>query len=770
MAVLDLLHGDCRTVMAGLPAASVDAVVCDPPYGLSFMGKDWDHGVPGVAFWSAALRVAKPGAHLLAFGGTRTFHRLAVAIEDAGWEIRDTVMYVYGSGFPKSLNIGCKCGKDTVPYTHGGTQPKSQRDVRSVREADVSAAMDTSEGRREVLQPRLSEQGASITGRAEPSTAKVWSGQLGMEGRGNVLAEARQLQADQVREMPAEVFADGATGRLHHGTPPANGVASRAHANENRSSSPQEPRSARQHNRKLGTVRKQQRAQEGGVAEDQVCEICGGLKQWDGWGTALKPAQEIIVVARKSSDDTVRDTIATNLLGNLLQLEARLWLLLNASIVEKNLASNQTELSVVLNTAQWTAEKFISTQGDLFALMGTRLLEWVLITSLNTVSSWRSTWEEALKLGSMFITETVKSPITDLKILKSSLSEITPDFIIQAEIVQHGSWLHASPATMIFNAALSKLSATLAHSAIESAISRGHIPHPDAVDKAVLNLPIIVARKPLDGTVAQNVLKHGTGAINIDGCRVGSETISTHSRGTNGAFPKRPGETSAEESGRVQDQREGLDHSERQGRWPANLIHDGSDEVLALFPDTGKSTGGRIGKKVMSNVTNVPAGQYEAGDPGYGDSGSAARFFYCAKANKSDRDEGCEGMEETIAEAMTGRQTGSAGLLRVRDDGTIGENPYAGKSGKARNHHPTVKPTALMRYCCKMVTPPNGTVLDPFCGSGSTGKAAILEGFRFIGIEKDPEYFAIANARIEAALAVCHSELESEGAQLDMFK
>ena len=89
-----------------MPAASVDAVVCDPPYGLSFMGKDWDHGIPGVAFWSAALRVAKPGAHLLAFGGTRTFHRLAVAIEDAGWEIRDTVMWVYGSGFPKSHDVG----------------------------------------------------------------------------------------------------------------------------------------------------------------------------------------------------------------------------------------------------------------------------------------------------------------------------------------------------------------------------------------------------------------------------------------------------------------------------------------------------------------------------------------------------------------------------------------------------------------------------------------------------------------------------------------
>jgi site-specific DNA-methyltransferase (adenine-specific) len=98
-------HGDCREVMATLDAESVDAIVSDPPYGLSFMGKGWDHGVPGVEFWTEALRVAKPGAHLLAFGGTRTYHRLACAIEDAGWEIRDCVMWVYGSGFPKSHDV-----------------------------------------------------------------------------------------------------------------------------------------------------------------------------------------------------------------------------------------------------------------------------------------------------------------------------------------------------------------------------------------------------------------------------------------------------------------------------------------------------------------------------------------------------------------------------------------------------------------------------------------------------------------------------------------
>ena len=150
--------------------------------------------------------------------------------------------------------------------------------------------------------------------------------------------------------------------------------------------------------------------------------------------------------------------------------------------------------------------------------------------------------------------------------------------------------------------------------------------------------PIIVARKPLCGTVAENVLRHGTGGINVDGCKVAGPS----------------------------------------GRWPANVIHDGSDEVTGLFPN------------------------------------DAARFFYCPKASRRDRDEGLEGVV---------------------------------------NCHTTVKPTALMRYLCRLVTPPGGVVLDPFTGSGSTGKAAILEGFRFIGIEREAEYVEIARARIRAVLS-----------------
>jgi DNA modification methylase len=394
-------HGDCREVMATLDAESVDAIVSDPPYGLSFMGKGWDHGVPGVEFWTEALRVAKPGAHLLAFGGTRTYHRLACAIEDAGWEIRDCVMWVYGSGFPKSH--------------------------------DVSKAIDKAAGAERELVERVRSDGKG--------TGRTCSGFVGG-------SQSPQLKRDDA---------------------PATDAA----------------------------------------------------RQWSGWGTALKPA-----------------------------------------------------------------------------------------------------WE-----------------------------------------------------------------------------------------------PIIVARKPLVGTVAENVLTHGTGAINVDGCRVASHDISCD-----------------------------LDYdcscgAAGEGRWPANVIHDGSREVVDQFPQT--ASGSRKAGRYL-----VAAGQGRFGEFGegqmpeiVGNSGSAARFFYCAKASKADRDEGCEGLEAKS---------------RLEDVGnkwtTVDYRDGHERSVMSRNHHPTVKPTALMRYLCRLVTPPGGIVLDPFTGSGSTGKAAILEGFRFIGIEREAEYVEIAKARIAAAM------------------
>ena len=374
---MKFFHGDCLEKMRELGDGTIDSIVTDPPYGLSFMGKGWDYGVPGSEFWVEALRVAKPGTHLLAFGGTRTYHRLAVAIEDAGWEIRDCVMWVYGSGFPKSHN--------------------------------VSKGID-----------KASDFNGEVIG-----TEKI---DIGIQG-----------------------------GSMHTG-------------------------------RKTNVV------------ERKIRKPSPNASKWGGWGTALKPAYE----------------------------------------------------------------------------------------------------------------------------------------------------------------------------------------------------PIIVARKPLTSTVAENVLRHGTGAINVDGCRVGDED-TTRPNGPIGYHGRGTGGTGGSAS----------------GRWPANLIHDGGEEVVAGFP-------------------------------------SAARFFYCAKASKADRDEGCEGLEAKRTAKLAGADNDRTDLDPVSE---------RFRTSPSRNHHPTVKPTALMRYLCRLVTPPSGIVLDPFMGSGSTGKAAMLEGFDFVGIEKEADYIKIAEARVAKAKAEKQEQL-----------
>jgi DNA modification methylase len=481
----NIYHGDCREVMQTLHPESVDSIVSDPPYGLSFMGKGWDHGVPGEEFWTEALRVAKPGAHLLAFGGTRTYHRLACAIEDAGWEIRDCVMWVYGSGFPKSHDVSKAIDK------RGGGSSLTTEIGAAIKAARISRGVSVTEA------DRLYCGG---------STLWTW-----YEGRpaGQQLPTP-VVMAAIVRDWPelavyAEAIAEADREKI--GERDGSLLAVAPGQDNDRSSS----------------------------VLDITAPATDAARRWSGWGTALKPA-----------------------------------------------------------------------------------------------------WE-----------------------------------------------------------------------------------------------PIIVARKPLCGTVAENVLKHGTGGINVDGCRVGTEEVTINTW-NDGAKPFGGGAGHAYTGRTVQ------------GRWPANLIHDGSDEVVGLFPETTSGS-----RKAGRHVVAGGQGRYGLFNEGdlpevVGDSGSVARFFYCAKASKADRDEGCEGLEER--ENASGNY-GTKGVNLTRKDG--GENRVLPR----RNNHPTVKPTALMRYLCRLVTPPGGVVLDPFTGSGSTGKAAILEGFRFIGIEREAEYVEIAKARIAAVEA-----------------
>lgn len=292
--------------------------------------------------------------------------------------------------------------------------------------------------------------------------------------------------------------------------------------------------------------------------------------------------------------------------------------------------------------------------------------------------------------------------------------------------------------------------------------------------------PITVARKPLIGTVSANFAAHGTGGLNIDGCRVeptgesrervgeaSQESRYTDAGGTN--FAAKPG----------------IRGGDPAGRWPANVVHDGSDEVGACFPHTksgarrageyaGSSGSVSLGDHGTFSSRAIAASEGNAArffqscrpdpddlfdDEGFTAVGERARFFYCAKASRADRNAGCDALEKRPLHWSSG-------------DANPGSFQSEGTDKSAQNFHPTVKPTNLMRWLCRLVTPRGGVVLDPFMGSGSTGRGALLEGFGFIGIEREPDYLAIAELRVADAAeeaARLRAAAEADSAQADLF-
>ncbi len=658
-----VLVGDCLAVLPTLEANSVDAIVCDPPYGLEFMGKEWDapwkkgEGVGGnnagfgefalpdgrtrlarpsymggtnpgclkcggkkhgkdpkqrkvctcaepqfqntnlprmVAFqmwaeqWAAeCLRVAKPGAHLVAFGGTRTHHRLACAIEDAGWEIRDTLMFLYGTGFPKSLNLGrddrfCRCA--TIP----------EHDVRDLHDADVPATVPDEAGSGPVLLAGLPEQGAPEH-RAEGSAAADARGeQPGMAGRRHDVQEEGELQEYPLSASAGVGAADGARRRVHHGASPHHGANGRASARPDGSGSPQGPRSHEQPSLQSGTVAEQSAAQTRGAWP--TCDGCGKPRIPTGLGTALKPAFEPIILARKPLSGTVAATVAEWGTGAL------------------NIAGCRIAAADGKSARVGHADK--------------------------------------------------ESPV---HVFGPTRMHAEPDGL--------GRW----PANVC-----------LSHSpeCREVGTRRVKGSHPGTYRRASGD----EQRNPTSYLTPPPPQGHNvTPFLDADGL----ETVSAWECVESCAV-------------RLLDEQSG----ERGG---------------GTF--SGPSARARKGHKLnacdgMSNAPN-----------NYGDTGGASRFFYCAKSSRREREAGLEGMPE---------RTG--GSLNMRADA------HAHATGNARaaasNVHPTVKPLALMRWLCRLVTPPGGTILDPFAGSCSTGCAAVLEGFDFIGIEREAEYVAIGEARI----------------------
>jgi DNA modification methylase len=329
------LHaGDCLDVLKALPENSIDAVVTDPPYHLTsivkrfgganaapakgndafiraskgFMGKVWDGG--DIAFtvqlWAEVLRVLKPGGHMVCFSGTRTYHRMAVAIEDAGFEIRDQLAYCFGSGFPKSHNISRNL--DELRCGCGSNRTESEHDMQSVRSRDVSSPVHASEGDREILFQSLQEHSSSAAERKElPDYAGA--DEPCMEGRGDVSQEARELCERPVRAMSSRPDANGEAGRICNGAPLGDGDATRQAIAADGMRPSSRSQSAEQRSNELGTVTMQQEPQKRRAWEN--CERCGKPIIPDGLGTALKPAWEPICLARKPLSES---TVAANVM------------------------------------------------------------------------------------------------------------------------------------------------------------------------------------------------------------------------------------------------------------------------------------------------------------------------------------------------------------------------------------------------------------------------------------------------------------------------
>jgi DNA modification methylase len=539
-----ILKGNSLDLLPTLADNSIDAIVTDPPYGLGnpdpdyiikaiqqwasgdrshipegkgFMGKSWDSFVPPPAIWDECLRVLKPGGHLLAFAGTRTYDLMGISIRMAGFEIRDSIGWVYGSGFPKSL--------------------------------DVSKAIDKGQGQN--LQRQLQfVNWMRTTGLKQQQINTI----IGKSDVGS-----HYLRLDQPAIATADLF-----DKLRHYLPEV----------------PEE-------------------------IERLVAERTG--IEW----TEYKNRK---VVGQKTGGMGSGKTFG------MLQAEG-------------NNAAAEKEIDI---TAPSTPE----------------------------AKQWQG-WGTALK------------------------------------------------------------------PALE---------------------PIVVARKPLIGTVAENVLTHGTGGLNIDASRIGRQEGDNSSAGNRTAtFGTQDTQSGGDGSG-------GWEQNSG-GRWPANLILDEYTAEL-LDEQSGTSGSGKLREGIARKRNNgVGLGTEEnrydvANSPdNYGDSGGASRFFYVAKASKRDRNEGLEDFE---AQRHSDRELA---------DGAGGDNPRNRTNNAKQNFHPTVKPTALMQYLVKLVTPPGGTVLDPFTGSGSTGKAAILEGFDFIGIELTEDYWPIIEGRLkhaEAKVAEAKENLEAQ--------
>jgi DNA modification methylase len=718
-------HGDCLDVLRELDDNSVDAVCTDPPYGLSFMSKEWDRfaaegrgskvrqrrarevtptgeghstsagpylaaGVDdtrqgGHAFqswcqlWAAeCLRVLKPGGHLLAFGGTRTWHRLACAIEDAGFEVRDSLAWMYGSGFPKSLDVSKAIDK--------------RAEVNQETRRRIALVAEVIRTHREAKGMERAEVSLAVVG--TPSGAcwnwehqqlpsvEMWpaiKATLNIPDRFDGLIEGDR---EQFIAAEREVIGTRAGSRL--AVAPGQGM------------------------------------DRGAVDLDVTTPATPDAARWQGWGTALKPGWESVVVARKSLPLLARIGSHLDDLGDeCRQLasgaapssaptrhdspEAR-----TATAPESAATRPEGESARVTPTGAAAGSPEAT---------GTSWSEWQATTCLSIVTSWRRSLAVLSQPTSTSTTGTTSETTIDLTTLWSSLSQITEPNTLLSETSPDGLSFHARIVDDLFGAALLNWRATQTLTATGPATSATR---PDSLVGGGPRLDLItLARKPLTGTVASNVLAWGTGALNVDGCRVGTTDVLK----AGGPLTRLPGETRPPgHHGMHSAGAPNTYESNPAGRWPANVLLD-HEAAAMLDEQSGERAGGAFPTAQKSHDASSFSVTGGALSPPrqMGDSGGASRFFYTAKAGSDERP----------------RANGVA--------------------------HPTVKPLDLMRWLVRLVTPPGGIVLEPFAGSGATVEACILEGFRCVAIEREADYLPLIMQRIHRQTdPVAHHELTKD--------
>ncbi|MDD3885184.1 MAG: DNA methyltransferase [Gallionella sp.] len=700
-----LINADCRDAMRAMDADSVDAVVTDPPYGLNFMSKGWDHGVPGKEFWVEALRVAKPGAHLLAFGGTRTFHRLMVAIEDAGWEIRDTIMWVYGC-LSEDTEMLTRDGweryhvartKEILAYdpqtdVYQWENPERWSEYRVEQDTAYHIESDTTDQIVSRNHRCLVERSGILAFVAAEECAGVeyvpyLQGDLSAlsQGRGALLFEEVQRQGEGLAETALGERQGQEVPRQGDGWPEEPGMEGRADLLQTE-----------------GQVREPVHQ-----VRSLSCSVHGhGPQGWlrhgaspdcgDGDG-ATAVAQRVCTSHQPRRDGQPAGE------PDAVCVERRPQAVRTRPSYQTTLATvTPIEYTGLIFCPTVSTGAFVARRNGKVFLTGNSGFPKSLDVS-KAIDKAAGVEREAVGINPRAAQQTPKNDATSLGKFAGTSADLTAPATEAAK--QWEGW----------------------GTALKPAFE-----------------PVIVARKPLIGTVAANVQQHGTGAINIDGCRVEGRERTEYGLAT---AQRTQGSTFGEPS-------TDADFDSSKGRWPANFCHDGSDEVLALFPDSNGSGGSLPQVKITGygdGAVGTGKSEYFGGPrtPHDSGSGSAARFFYCAKTSKKDRNEGMDAEPNKIL-----ARSCQAAAEAARGNTVAAEGGAFNKAREVKNNHPTVKPTELMRYLCRLVTPPGGTVLDPFMGSGSTGKAALKEGFGFVGIDSDEEhgYFDIALARIRSAV------------------